>query len=130
MQLNECITKFTKYYEAYIYRGKLYLKEKKYLEALTDFEKAISLNTNKQIGYVGKGDCLRLIERYDDAKSIYSVALKIKNNSSILLRRAICNMQLKKFGVAFDDINELLAIDPENSEALYFKGLIYNKQSN
>jgi tetratricopeptide (TPR) repeat protein len=38
-------------------------------------------------------------------------------------------MELKRYDPAFDDISELLILDPENSEALYFKGLIFNKQS-
>jgi hypothetical protein len=38
-------------------------------------------------------------------------------------------MELKRYEPAFDDIEELLSQDPENSEALYFKGLIFNKQS-
>jgi tetratricopeptide (TPR) repeat protein len=36
------------------------LKLKKYKEALNDFEKAIKINPDKQIAYIGKGDCLRL----------------------------------------------------------------------
>jgi tetratricopeptide (TPR) repeat protein len=65
MQLLECIQKFPKYYEAYIYRGKLYLKLKQFKHALADFDRAISLDPQKQIAYVGKGDCLRLMERYE-----------------------------------------------------------------
>jgi len=36
-QLDECLEKYPKYYEAYIYRGKLYLKTKNYKKALGDF---------------------------------------------------------------------------------------------
>jgi hypothetical protein len=39
------------------------LKEFKY--ALQDFDRAIAIDPKKQIAYVGKGDCLRLIERYE-----------------------------------------------------------------
>lgn len=35
--LDECLKKYSKYYEAYIYRGKLYLKVRKYEKALNDF---------------------------------------------------------------------------------------------
>jgi tetratricopeptide (TPR) repeat protein len=51
-----------------------------------------------------------------------------KNNLSLLLRRAICSMELKKYDTALEDIDRLLDSDFENSEALYFKGLIFNKQ--
>lgn len=110
MQLNECLKKNQKSYETYIYRGKLYLKQKRFKEALSDFERAIKINPEKQIAYIGKGDCLRLCEKYDDAKSQYAKALSCskKPNPSILLRRAICNMELKRYEPAFGDIEELL----------------------
>ena len=38
---------------------------------MADFEKAINLDGNKQIAYVGKGDCLRLMEKYDEARAYY-----------------------------------------------------------
>jgi tetratricopeptide (TPR) repeat protein len=67
------------------------------------------LDGQKQIGLIGKGDCLRLMEKYDDSKSLYSKALQYKNNSnSILLRRAICNVELKQYERALEDINKLL----------------------
>jgi hypothetical protein len=43
----------------------LELKTKNYKKALGDFDKAIGLDAQKQIGLIGKGDCLRLMERYD-----------------------------------------------------------------
>ena len=129
-QLNRCIRTYPKYYEAYIYRGKLYLKLKQYRNAVQDFDKAITLDGNKQIGYVGKGDCLRLMEKYDEAKHYYSIAFNNKkNNVSLLLRRAICNMEIRRYEAALEDINKLLETDSENSEAYYFKGLIFSKLS-
>lgn len=41
------------------------------------------------------------MEKYEDAKIMYSKALQQKNNSlSILLRRAICNVETKKYDIA------------------------------
>ena len=90
------------------------MKLKRYREALADFDRAINLHPEKQIGYIGKGDCLRLNERYDEAKVLYSKALQMtkKKSVSILLRKAICSMEMKKFDPALDDIEELLLIDP------------------
>ena len=65
IQLNLCIRNYKNYYEAYIYRGKLYLKLKHYKKALADFDQAIHIDGHKQIAFVGKGDCLRLMEKYD-----------------------------------------------------------------
>lgn len=66
---------------------------KQYKNALVDFDRAINLDDRKQIAFVGKGDCLRLMEKYDEAKQYYTIAFNNKkNNLSLLLRRAICNM--------------------------------------
>lgn len=94
----------------------MYLKIKNYKKALFDFDKAINIDAQKQIGLIGKGDCLRLMERYEEAKSLYTKALQQKaNNLSILLRRAICNVESKRYDVALDDINKLLEGDSNNS---------------
>jgi hypothetical protein len=37
---------------------------KNYKKALVDFDKAILIDSQKQIGLIGKGDCLRLVEKY------------------------------------------------------------------
>jgi len=47
-----------------------------------------------------------------------------------LLRKAICFLELQRYDLALSDINRILESDPENSEAMYFKGLIYNKKKN
>jgi hypothetical protein len=49
------------------------------------------------------------MEKYDDAKNCYTLALNSKkNNVSLLLRRAICNMELRRYEPALEDINKLL----------------------
>lgn len=79
---------------------------------MADFEKAINLDGNKQIAYVGKGDCLRLMEKYDEARAYYTAAYNNKkSNVSLLLRRAICSMELKRYEAALEDINHLLNSD-------------------
>lgn len=112
IQLDECIDKYPKYYEAYIYRGKLFLKLKEYKLSLQDFDRAITIDPKKHIAYIGKGDCLRLIERYEEARKMYTDAFNNKKNYlSLLLRRAICSMELKKYDAALEDIERLLDSD-------------------
>ena len=70
------------------------------------------------------------MEKYDEANHFYTIAYSNKKkNSWILLRKAICNMELKRYEAALEDINKLLAVNSENSEAFYFKGLIFRKLS-
>jgi tetratricopeptide (TPR) repeat protein len=70
------------------------------------------------------------MSRYDEARQFYSHAYRSKkNNVSLLLRRAICFMEVRKFESAMEDVNKLLEVDFENSEAHYFRGLIFSKLS-
>ena len=48
--LSKAISHFPKYYDAFIYRGKLYVKEKRWDKALLDFQAAIQANPNKGLG--------------------------------------------------------------------------------
>lgn len=80
--LSRAIVAFPKYYDAYIYRGKLNVKCKKYPKAINDFESAMEICPQKALGFyynyyflillflnfliffhqgfVGKADCLRI----------------------------------------------------------------------
>jgi tetratricopeptide (TPR) repeat protein len=52
------------------------------------------------------------MERYEEARNFYTTAFNNKKtNISLLLRRAICSMELKKYDPALDDINRLLESD-------------------
>ena len=71
------------------------------------------------------------MENYEEARRFYSEAYTHSGvgNASVLLRRAICSMEIRQYEAALEDIDRLLEADPENSEALYFKGLMLNKTS-
>lgn len=66
---------FPRYYDAYIYRGKLYLKQKLVDKADADFNMAISLSPQKGLGYLGKADCLRSMNNYKEAIRCYQKAI-------------------------------------------------------
>ena len=45
------------------------LKIKEFKLAYEDFNRAIAIDSQKQIGYVGKGDCLRLMGSFENVCS-------------------------------------------------------------
>ena len=51
---------------------------KKFKEANDDFEQTIYLQPDAQIGYTGKGDCLRSSEHYEEAIELYNTALELQ----------------------------------------------------
>ena len=73
--MSKAILKYPKYYDAYIYRGKLYIKEKNWEKALSDFRIAIQLNPTKGLGYIGQGDCLRMMGEHEEAIVLYTSVL-------------------------------------------------------
>jgi tetratricopeptide (TPR) repeat protein len=70
------------------------------------------LHPEKQIGYVGQGDCHRSSEDYEGAIHCYNIALKIEPTPSVLLRKAICLLELQNYDLALIDINNILDSDP------------------
>ncbi|KRX11228.1 hypothetical protein PPERSA_07753 [Pseudocohnilembus persalinus] len=130
--LGQAIKYFPKYYDAYIYRGKLLVKMKKYEQAVSDFEEAINLDQTKALGYIGKADCLRLLERYKDAIEFYGIAMQIDQavRKVALLKRGITYSENNNIEESLQDFQSILDDDPCNSEACYFKGLQYLKLDN
>lgn len=51
--LSKAIFKYPKYLEAYIARGQIYIFQKKWDKALTDFRIVISLQPDNGLGYLG-----------------------------------------------------------------------------
>lgn len=66
---------FPKYYDAYVYRGKLYVKTKNYEQGMKDFDTSIILNNSRGFGYIGKADCLRFMNKFEEASELYTEAM-------------------------------------------------------
>lgn len=86
-KLSSCISMFPEYYDAYIYRGKLKLKEKKLAEAITDFIHANELSPEKPHGFIGLGDCFYSMKDDQKAYDMFSKAVKLDES---LLQSPIC----------------------------------------
>lgn len=57
--LTSAVMRYPKFMEAYLARGQIYLAEKKYDKALSDFRSVINLNQNSGVGFIGQGDALK-----------------------------------------------------------------------
>lgn len=106
-QLGKAIMQYPKYYDAYIYRGKLQVKMKRFDKALSDFDIAIHLNNMCGLGYMGKGDCLRFMGEYEQAISLYTCALEKEEIVSkvAVLKRAITYIEAKAYDSAKQDLH-------------------------
>ena len=125
------IGKSPKNYEALLFRGKLFSREKKYLDAIADFNRCMVLHPTKVAPVVSKGDALRGLMSLEEASELYSEALsKYPEDSNILLKRAHCHLELGKLELSRTDLDEILRLEPCHSEAFFFKGVIFYKCRN
>jgi tetratricopeptide (TPR) repeat protein len=69
--LNRTLIEYPKHYEAYIYRSKLFTKTKKFDRAKKDVNSAISIDPDKPLAYMAKGDCLRANNEFREAEKAY-----------------------------------------------------------
>ena len=98
----------------------MYIKEKNWEKALNDFKIAIELNPTKGLGYIGQGDCLRMMGEHEEAIALYTSVLSKENylwnvgmqyyatfnlfHNLALLKRSIGYIEIKKYDEALDDL--------------------------
>lgn len=61
--LNLAVDKSPQSYDAILFRGKLLLKQKKYLEAIEDFKQCIKIDPSEVTPYTCMADCLRKMQK-------------------------------------------------------------------
>ena len=69
------IIKIPRYVDAYLYRGKLFLKVKQFERAIRDFDVALRINPHKMMAYIYKGDCYRCMQKYGKALKMFSFVI-------------------------------------------------------
>lgn len=117
----ECITRWSELADPYYKRGELYLNQKQYLEAVSDFSMALSaglVEANLGMGYAYNG-----LEQYDDAIN----AFKAYQNSidgvdlKVLYELGVAYYQKKAYESSIASIDQLLSLEPKDTEAMLLK---------
>lgn len=81
--------------------------------------------------FVQAGDKKFEAKDYAGAISDYTSAIQLNADSvSAYLKRAQCNVLLKKYDKAINDYNKAIKIKPDTVRILYLRGLAYNAASN
>ncbi|CAD8173712.1 unnamed protein product [Paramecium octaurelia] len=129
--LTHAIKQFNKYFDAYIYRGKLLLKMKQYDRALKDFSSAVEIQPKKAIAYIGQADCYRYMNQPKYSVQACTQAIECEDSSfrQALVKRTLLYIDLKEYDLALLDIEAVLEEDHCDSEALYIKGFICTKRN-
>ena len=92
--LSKAISYYPKYLEAYIARGQIYIFQKDWGKALTDFGNVINISPMNGLGYLGQGDSLKGIGNYDGALMSFSKAIEIDESAKEqgMMKRGILYM--------------------------------------
>lgn len=104
----------------------------KYIAAITDFEKIISDNLYNYHGlYCSLAECHYALGQYEEAliNIDMAIASTIGNSKYYMVKAKILRAQ-GNIDKAMEYINESLALNPDNSEALGEKGLILTDSGN
>ncbi|MDR0588719.1 MAG: tetratricopeptide repeat protein [Burkholderiales bacterium] len=120
--------------DAYIYRGKMYLWNKRYDKALADVNHAIELDPKNIIAYVVRSnihihtkDYQLAIEDYNKVIDLYSIFSPFEK-WEVYRDRGIVFYRLGEFDHALADFNKVLELDPKNKIVYFNRGLVYYKQ--
>lgn len=108
-----------------------------YEEALKAYDQVITLDQTMSSVFLYKGVVLRNIENYIEAIGALNEAIRLNgpNNVSNVLHWALFNKGLAlgkigRYGEALQLFEEVIAIDPTNSNPFYLKGMTLEKLGN
>lgn len=118
----------SKFTEAYLNRGKLYLDLKQYNEAYKDLYKASQLDTLNGAVYFNLARAEHGLERYEDAIEHFRLAIENNYiNSDILYRRGNTYFKLGNYQEAVDDYTRVIMWEPLNVLAYNNRSFAFEK---
>lgn len=112
--------------EIYYTFGNIQKKLKKYENAISSYENAISLNPNFSEAYNNLGNTKKLVNKRDEAIKLYHKAISIKqDNIEALFNLAIILKEDNNYLDLVDIYQKILKLDPKNVKTLYNLGSAY-----
>jgi len=125
---SEAIQQWSDLGDAYYQRGNLYLQEKDYLNAVSDFsfsKEAGITQSNLGMGYAYSG-----LSQFNDAIDAF---LAYKNSIDgvdlkVLYELGVAYYQNEDYAAAITSIDELLALEPRDTEAMLLKAYCLEQQ--
>ena len=105
----------------------LYLKAKRYQEALAAFEQAIRLDPEDASIYNGKGLVLSELKRYQEALAAYEHAIRVNPYfTNAYINKGFVLYNLKRYLEALIPFERAIQLEPTNASAYNLKGLVLN----
>lgn len=114
------------------YLGRIGIEGKDLDKAVTNFEKALTLNPTFEPAYVALGSIYEANQQRDKAIAIYRRYLQGINPKNREIRHHLIRLQIgaKNYQEALQELESMLAEDPGDLDAQLRIGLIYGEQKN
>lgn len=111
---------------AYAERGYLNLSNKKYKEALADYNQAIKINPKEADYYLNRGIIHEKLKQFAEAYNDYSFAIQLDESlASAWLNRGNVLLRLNKQNLAVEDYSSAIAFETDYAAAYYNRGIAY-----
>jgi tetratricopeptide (TPR) repeat protein len=115
--------------QAFNARGLVLAQAGKNEQALADFNKAISLDSNFGQAFANRGQIYRKTNRLDQAVVDYDRAIALDANyAPAYLGRGQVHKAKGETMEALEDLNKAISLRPDTAEAYYQRGLIYQSE--
>ncbi|HEX6846947.1 MAG TPA: tetratricopeptide repeat protein [Chitinophagaceae bacterium] len=110
---------------AYNNRGSFFWEEKKYDEALLDYNKAIEYRPNYGEAYNNRGAVYLDQKKYKEAISDFNRVIELQNNyAGAYSNRGIAMLETGKNAESRADFDKAIELKPDYAEAYYNRGLL------
>lgn len=129
---SDVISKSPNKARSYSARGNFLLRnEKKYSEALSDYNKAIELSPYYAEPYANRGSVYENLLKYNEALNDYNKAIDLNPNyaTAYFNRGNIFNRE-KKYAKALEDYSKAIELNPNYAKAYMNRGNIFKSENN
>ncbi|KAM3146491.1 hypothetical protein pb186bvf_001460 [Paramecium bursaria] len=124
--LMKSIKEFPNQLDTYFQLGNLELRAGKIQEAIKFFDYVIQVNPSDKSSLIQKAKCLSILKLHKQALDIYE---KLRDSEfSTQIRHAQCLIKCGQIDQALNKLEGVLIQDPENLDALHFKGVVLFKK--
>lgn len=122
---SHCIEVMPNEYRAYTNRGRAHLHNGNLDDALSDFNKSISINKKESKNYNNRGKIYSLQKRYKDAYMDFSRAIQLNPSyADAFYNRGLLNDKLNRLDPALADYNMAIQINPHSPEYYNNRGIV------
>ncbi|MDQ5986555.1 MAG: Photosystem I assembly protein Ycf3 [Syntrophus sp. SKADARSKE-3] len=108
-------------------QGVIDFSRNQYANALASFNKAVSYDPESDLGYIGLGVTYASMKQFDRALEEYTRAIAAKGfwQAISYQNRAIAYVHKGQYNMAIKDLDQAIALAPNNAQFYYLRGLAY-----